>query len=111
MLSKKNFEEMESYLKKEDASRELLFSKARVVLKNSKAAIYSIHRKELKSAIGYLDECSKIIKELKKIIATYPHFTQNIDNALEEYCEACVSIELSWRIIRPYWRAWKKSCH
>ena len=56
MLDKKNFVEMESYLKEEDALRELMFGKARVVLNNSKAAIYSIHRKELDAAKKYIDE-------------------------------------------------------
>jgi len=90
MLNKKNFEDMESYIKQEDAQRETLLNRARVVLKNSKAAIYSIHRKELEKAKEYIDECENIIVELRKISEKYPHLTSHIDNALEEYCEACV---------------------
>jgi predicted translin family RNA/ssDNA-binding protein len=90
MLDKKNLLEMENYLKEEDSKREELLAKARIVLKNSKAAIYSIHRKELAKAKEYIDESSKIIQELKKIIVKYPQFGYNIDNALEEYCEACL---------------------
>jgi translin len=90
MLDKKNIAEMESYIKEEDSQREALLAKARLVLKNSKAAIYSIHRKELKIAKEHIDESLKMISELRRIVAKYPQFGYNIDNALEEYVEACV---------------------
>jgi translin len=89
MLDKESFKEIESYLKEEDARREEIINTSRVILKNSKSAIYSLHRFELDEAKALLDEAKKFITHLKKITEAHPHLRQNMENALEEYCEAC----------------------
>ena len=89
MLDKKSLAEMESYIKEEDSRREELIITSRIILKNSKSAIYSLHRRELDVAKKLIDDSKKIIIEMKKIVTVHPHLKQNLDNALEEYCEAC----------------------
>jgi len=89
MLNKESFKEIEVYLKEEDARREEIINTSRIILKNSKSAIYSLHRFELDDAKTLLDEAKKLISQLKKILESHPHLRQNMENALEEYCEAC----------------------
>jgi len=88
MLDKKDISNMESYMKEEDSQREILINRSRIILKNSKSAIYSIHRNEISKAKSYIDDARKIIAELEKIAVKYPHLGQHIDNALEEFAEA-----------------------
>jgi translin len=89
MLDKESFKEIELYLKEEDSRREEIITTSRVILKNSKSAIYSLHRKEVDHAKELLDEAKIIIEKLYKITAKHPHLRQSMENALEEYCEAC----------------------
>jgi predicted translin family RNA/ssDNA-binding protein len=93
MLDKKSFLEIEAYLKEEDSRREQIIGMSRVILKNSKSAIYSLHRKDIAQAKKLIDASDKIIHDLKKIVEKHPHLKQNMDNALEEYCEACCFYE------------------
>jgi predicted translin family RNA/ssDNA-binding protein len=88
MIDKESFKEIESHLKEEDSRREEVINTSRIILKNSKSAIYSLHRKEIDQAKLLLDESKKLIDRLSPIIKTHTHLKQNIDNALEEYCEA-----------------------
>lgn len=80
--------ELARYIKDEDAQREQIITRSRLILKSSKSAIYSIHRKEYSQAKVLLDEAKKVIVELRKIIKIHPHLQYNLDNALEEYAEA-----------------------
>ena len=89
MLDMESFKDIESYLKEEDARREDVINTSRIILKNSKSAIYSLHRKELEHAGELIDESKKLIARLQKIAEEHPHLKQNMENALEEYCEAC----------------------
>ena len=89
MLDQDSFREMEAYLKEEDSRREEMINTSRVILKNSKSAIYSLHRHELDKAKSLLDESKQLIERLTKITDKHPHLKQHIENALEEYCEAC----------------------
>jgi translin len=89
MLDQDSFNEMESYLKEEDSKREEIINASRIILKNSKSAIYSLHRHELEKAKALLDDSKSIIERLSRIIDKHPHLKQHIENALEEYCEAC----------------------
>jgi predicted translin family RNA/ssDNA-binding protein len=89
MLDKQSFKEIESYLKEEDARREQLINTSRIILKNSKSAIYSLHRKDISDAKRLIDDSKGLISELNKIITKHPHLKSHMDNALEEYCEAC----------------------
>jgi len=89
MLDQKSFKEIEAYMKEEDAQREIIIATSRIILKNSKSAIYSLHRKELDQAKKLLDESKKLIITLKKVVDKHPTLKGSMDNALEEYCEAC----------------------
>ena len=89
MLDKKSFKDIESFLKEEDSMREQVIGTSRVILKNSKTAIYSLHRKEIAEAKKLIDESKKLIAMLNKVIAKHLHLKQSMENALEEYCEAC----------------------
>lgn len=89
MLDHDSFKEIEAYLKEEDSRREEIIATSRVILKNSKSAIYSLHRKELDNAKELIDESKKLILVLEKITDTHPHLKHSMENALEEYCEAC----------------------
>lgn len=90
MIEKKHIKEMEEYVKTEDSLREELIANSRLVLKDSKSAIYSIHRNNLIEAKKNLDSAESIIKKCKKIIITHPHLKTSFENALEEYAEACL---------------------
>lgn len=89
MLDQDSFAEMEAYLKEEDSRREEIINTSRIILKNSKSAIYSLHRHELDKAKQLLDESKTIIAKLVQIVEKHPHLRQSMENALEEYCEAC----------------------
>jgi translin len=89
MIDMESFKEIESYLKEEDARREDVINTSRIILKNSKSAIYSLHRNELEHANELIEESKKLIAKLYKITDAHPHLKQNMENALEEYCEAC----------------------
>jgi predicted translin family RNA/ssDNA-binding protein len=89
MLNHESFIELEAYLKEEDAKREEIINTSRIILKNSKSAIYSLHRKELEQAKELIDDSKRLITHLKKITEKHPYLKQSMENALEEYCEAC----------------------
>jgi translin len=89
MLDKESFKEIETYLKEEDARREDVINTSRIILKNSKSAIYSLHRKELEHANELIEESKELIARLYRITDVHPHLKQHLENALEEYCEAC----------------------
>jgi len=89
MLDQDSFREMESYLKEEDSRREEIINTSRIILKNSKSAIYSLHRHEFDKAKSLIDESKQLLEHLSKITDKHPHLKQNMENALEEYCEAC----------------------
>ncbi|MEM4637967.1 MAG: hypothetical protein QXK76_03020 [Candidatus Woesearchaeota archaeon] len=90
MIEKKHIKEMEEYVNAEDSLREELIANSRLVLKDSKSAIYSIHRNNLIESKKNLDSAESIIKKCKKIIAKHPHLKTSFENALEEYAEACL---------------------
>lgn len=90
MLNPKDVKEMEIYVKEEDSLREELIANSRLILKDSKSAIYSIHRKELKEAKKYIDSAAATIIKSKIILQKHPHLKISFDGALEEYSEACL---------------------
>jgi len=89
MLDKESFKEIELYLKEEDSRREEIINTSRIILKNSKSAIYSLHRKEIEISRNLIDESRRLIEHLKTIVSKHPHLKSSMENALEEYCEAC----------------------
>jgi len=90
MITKKDVTEMEEYVKQEDSMREELIIQSRLVLKDSKSAIYSIHRGELKEGKKLIDSAALVLKRMDVILKKYPHLKYSSDNAYEEYCEACL---------------------
>lgn len=90
MIDKKHIAEMEIYVKEEDSLREEIIVSSRLILKDSKSAIYSIHRKELKEAKKNIDSAIPIIKKCRAILQKHPHLKISLENALEEYAEACL---------------------
>ncbi|HYD02695.1 MAG TPA: hypothetical protein VEC16_00190 [Alphaproteobacteria bacterium] len=89
MIDKDSFKEIESHLKDEDSRREEVINTARTILKNSKSAIYSLHRKDPDAAKTLIDESKLLIDKLTPIISKHPHMKYSLDSAIEEYCEAC----------------------
>ncbi len=90
MIDQKHIKEMELYVKEEDSLREELIVNSRLILKDSKSAIYSIHRNEPKEAKKSLDSAESIIKKCSAILQKHPHLKVSFDNAIEEYAEACL---------------------
>ena len=90
MIDQKHIKEMESYVKEEDCLREELIGSSRLILKDSKSAIYSIHRDDLKEAKRSIDSAETIIKKCKSILQKHPHLRVSLEGALEEYAEACL---------------------
>ncbi|MBI4147824.1 hypothetical protein HY490_00880 [Candidatus Woesearchaeota archaeon] len=90
MINKKAFEQMRKQFEQYDELREQLIKQSRDILKNSKAAIYSIHRNELKTALAQLAVARAVIKKLEALIHKEPHLAQvgAWSEALEEYVEA-----------------------
>ncbi|MBI4144951.1 hypothetical protein HY493_01985 [Candidatus Woesearchaeota archaeon] len=90
MLTKKAFAQMRNDLETYDKAREQLIKDSRDVLKSSKAAIYSMHRNDAKTAEQQLKRARATISALHNVIATDAHLAQvgaYID-AVEEFVEA-----------------------
>lgn len=85
MIDNKDVEFMESYVKEEDSLREKVIADSRIILKNSKSAIYSIHRKEYDEARKLTELSSKAIKDMESILKKHPHIKISAENALQEY--------------------------
>lgn len=90
MINKKAFEQLRKKFEQFDALREQLIKQSRDILKNSKAAIYSIHRNEISAAEKQLEDARKTIKKIEALITKDVHLAQvgAWGEALEEYVEA-----------------------
>lgn len=77
-------EEMDSF----DELREAIIKESRGLLKASKQAIYSLHRKDNKRAEELLAEAKNIKEALEQKITTPQLRTGGFSNACEEYAEA-----------------------
>lgn len=90
MIDKNAFKKMRAQLEQYDRSREAVIRKSREVLKLSKAAIYSLHRNEVKDADKKLKSAKLGIKSLNTAIGKDIHLatTGIYREALEEYVEA-----------------------
>ncbi|MBW2968670.1 hypothetical protein KY314_00960 [Candidatus Woesearchaeota archaeon] len=90
MINKKAFADMRKELEKFDSLRENVIKTARDVLKLSKAAIYEIHRGNLKSAEANLKNAKKIISRIDSLIKKNVLLASvgAYNEALEEYVEA-----------------------
>ncbi len=90
MINKKVFQELREEMEKFDEQREELIKHSRVVLKDSKAAIYSAHRGDMKEAQKLLNEAKKTLSNVENLIKKDNHLaaTGAYTDALEEYAEA-----------------------
>ncbi len=89
MIDKKAFAEMQKVMEEFDKKREEIIKLARIALKNSKKAIFSMHRKDKESARELLDEAKKYLKEMENLISKDHNLDISVNNeAIEEYVEA-----------------------
>ncbi|RLE48194.1 hypothetical protein DRJ25_00485 [Candidatus Woesearchaeota archaeon] len=90
MLNKTEFKTLRKQMEAFDEAREQAIRKSRDLLRNSKSAIYSTHRKDYKSTEECLKKARKTITEIENLIKKEPALTQvgAITDALEEYTEA-----------------------
>ena len=94
MINKKAFAELRKGMEKLDKTREELIAQSRLILKASKAAIYSAHRNQLTEAQKELDEARKTLSQVEALIKKERHLamTGAYADALEEYAEAACYI-------------------
>ena len=90
MLEKKDFKAMKTEMDLFDQQRELIIKKSRDILKNSKRAIYALHRDSKTEASKLLGAAKKGVLEIKKLIAKCPLLSQvgAFNDCLQEYVEA-----------------------
>ena len=90
MINKADFKSMKLELDKFDSQREIIIKKSRDILKNSKRAIYALHRSSDSEASKLLTAAKKGISEIKKNIAKCPLLSHvnAFNDALQEYVEA-----------------------
>ncbi len=74
MIPKDAFLKMRKEREAYDASREIVIKTSRDILKNSKAAIYAIHRGEVKDAQSKLELAQKITKKQLDSIKKYSYW-------------------------------------
>lgn len=79
-----------------DERREYVIKTSRDIQKNSKQAIYAVHRGDTGKAAALLNSSKKLIEELLKDVEAHPTLRFGaFENALEEYGEA--EIFRAWR--------------
>ncbi len=88
MIDKKIFPQLKKEIEDHDNIREELIVESRPILQESKKAIYSIHRGNLKKARQIIRKAKKQLKKLNKKAKNPSTFTGAYDNALQEYVEA-----------------------
>ena len=90
MINKKEFQAIRQKMEVFDRDREKIIIRARDILKKSKSAIYSIHRKDYAKAKEQLSKAKLVIKEIAKLTKKDPklELTGALNEALEEYTEA-----------------------
>jgi len=87
MLNKKEFDVMVREMQDADKLREFVIMNSRDVLKLSKQAIYSVHRKNLSDAEALLKKASMIINRMRKQTEG-PSNEGIFSAAVQEYAEA-----------------------
>lgn len=86
-----DFAAMAASMQEEDERRERLIRGSRDVLKSSKVAIYSLHRREFAKAQQLLDTAKAALRdELLPAVAAQPQLRFSLSGACEEYAEAVV---------------------
>ena len=89
MIDKNIFKKLNKELSAKDQMRERVIIESRPILKNSKSAIYALHKDDMKQAESNLDAARRDIEKLKKIIEKNQELAYGIYiSALQEYTEA-----------------------
>ncbi len=90
MINKTDFAKIRKEMELSEHAREQIIRKSRDILKTSKSAIYSLHRKDTVKAKKQLDEAKKKIIEIRKVIKKELTliYVGAFNEALEEYSEA-----------------------
>ena len=84
MIDRKEFVEMRKALAEFDAKREHVIHLSRSIIALSKKIIYSVHRKDMDAASGFVGEIAKKVSELPS-----QSYDTGMDNvAKQEYAEA-----------------------
>jgi translin len=90
MIDRTAFTTMRTELEQYDQMREHLIKRSRDILKDSKAAIYALHRGNAQEATSLLDAARKAIADCETLLQKDPHLgaVGAYHEALEEYTEA-----------------------
>jgi predicted translin family RNA/ssDNA-binding protein len=85
-----DFSELKTFLDRFIAEREQVILTTRVIIKESKLAIYSVHRKEMKQAAVHIKTMEKELEKMMKLINGNPKLlaTGSHKPAIQEYVEA-----------------------
>jgi len=88
-MSEKIFSLIKKKLEKRDELREDIIKNSRPIIKESKQAIYALHRDSFKEAKKYLDKAKAELNRLKNILRKNPGLSVSMYNsAVQEYAEA-----------------------
>ncbi|MEM2131044.1 MAG: hypothetical protein QXR96_00840 [Candidatus Woesearchaeota archaeon] len=88
-IEKESFENLRMEIEKIDSAREEIIIKSRPIIKESKQAIYLLHKNNLNEAKKSLELANKGLLELKNLIKENPGVDiGSYNNALQEYTEA-----------------------
>jgi predicted translin family RNA/ssDNA-binding protein len=90
MIERKIISDIKKKVKESDETREKIIAISRKILKNSKKAIYAVHRKDTDSAAKLIESAEKDIGTVEKTISGYSklEFSGSYYAALQEYVEA-----------------------
>lgn len=94
-VDKKEFNNMKLELQAYDKKREELIKQSRVVLKQAKLLIYSIHRNDSKQVSAFLTKLRKDKSSMDRIIKANPQLVRegSYSAACQEYVEAVALLE------------------
>jgi len=89
-IDRESFRRINKELKDFDGQREIIIKDSRIILKNSKKAIFSIHRGDIKEAEKLLRESDAEKKKIDSMISKNSKLLSvgAFDEALQEYVEA-----------------------
>jgi predicted translin family RNA/ssDNA-binding protein len=89
MIDKKIFSKLRKELEDKDLVREKLIINSRPIIKESKQAIYALHKDSIAEAKKSIDSAKKALNSLKDLIKNNPTLDVGAYNAaLQEYTEA-----------------------
>jgi predicted translin family RNA/ssDNA-binding protein len=89
MIDKKIFTKLRKELEQKDVLRENLIINSRPIMKESKQAIYALHKNSVSEARKSVDSAKKALSVLNEIVKKNPTLDVGAYNAaVQEYCEA-----------------------